>query len=67
MKRRQMLFGVGVVVMLAALFTWNFSRENRIGTSSLVLVKQQLQPVYRQVEIYLGTSSLLITLPSRAT
>lgn len=29
-----MLFGVGAVVMLAALFTWNFSRENRTGTSS---------------------------------
>lgn len=25
MKRRQMIFGIGVVVILVALFTWNFS------------------------------------------
>lgn len=34
MKRRQMIFGIGVVAILAALFTWNFSRGNRTSTTS---------------------------------
>lgn len=29
-----MIFGIGVVVILAALFTWNFSRGNRTNTTS---------------------------------
>lgn len=33
MKRRQMIFGIGVVAILAALFTWNFSR-GRQSTST---------------------------------
>ncbi|HEM3488807.1 TPA: NAD(P)H-dependent oxidoreductase [Streptococcus suis] len=34
MKKRQMIFGIGIVSILAALFTWNFSRGNRTSTTS---------------------------------
>ena len=33
MKRRQMIFGIGVVAIFVALFTWNFSR-GRESTST---------------------------------
>lgn len=34
MKRRQIIFGIGVATILVALFTWNFSRGNRTSTSN---------------------------------
>ncbi|MGT2637833.1 flavodoxin [Streptococcus ratti] len=34
MKRRQIIFGIGLVAILAALFTWNFSRGNRTSTTN---------------------------------
>ena len=34
MKRRQMIFGIGVVAILAALFTWNFSRGRQSTSTS---------------------------------